>query len=66
MPWGLNAGELSKIRTAHPGIAQVRELRPPRGTGRYYGRVAPILGRLPGVRNLRSTMTVEVCFSGAA
>jgi O-methyltransferase involved in polyketide biosynthesis len=63
MPWGLDAGELPRVRTAHPGITDVRELPLPRGRGRYYGVLAPVLRRLPAVRNLRPTMTVIARFA---
>ena len=63
MPWGMDAGELHKVRTAHPAITEVRELPPPRGRGLYYGALAPVLRRLPGVRNLRPTMTAIARFA---
>ncbi|KOV60424.1 class I SAM-dependent methyltransferase [Streptomyces sp. MMG1121] len=62
MPWALDAGELQKVRTAHPAITEVRELPLPRGRGPYYGAVWPVLRRLPGARNLRPTMTVMARF----
>ncbi|MBO8193574.1 class I SAM-dependent methyltransferase [Streptomyces oryzae] len=62
MPWGLNAGELPKVSTAHPAITEVRELALPRGRGAYYGVVAPLLHRLPAVRNLRPTLTAVARF----
>ncbi|QKV93110.1 class I SAM-dependent methyltransferase [Streptomyces sp. NA02950] len=63
MPWGMDAGELPKVRTAHPAVTEVRELPPPRGRGLYHGAVAPLIRRLPAVRNLRPTMTVLTRFS---
>jgi O-methyltransferase involved in polyketide biosynthesis len=63
MPWGLDAGELQKVRSAHPSVAGVRELRLPRGRGLYYGALAPLQHRLPVVRNLRPTMTALARFS---
>ncbi|MET8243091.1 class I SAM-dependent methyltransferase [Streptomyces sp. NPDC005202] len=63
MPWGLDAGELSQVHTTHPAITDVRELPLPRGRGPYYGLLAPVLHRLPAVRNLRPTMTVIARFS---
>ncbi|MYW63916.1 class I SAM-dependent methyltransferase [Streptomyces sp. SID8379] len=63
MPWGLNAGELQNIRTAHPAIDDVRELPLPRGRGAYYGAVWPLLGKVPGLRNLRPTMTAIARFT---
>ncbi|MER6682997.1 class I SAM-dependent methyltransferase [Streptomyces olivaceoviridis] len=62
MPWALDAGELPKIRTAHPAVTEVRELPLPRGRGAYFGVVWPVLRRLPGVRNIRPTMTVLARF----
>jgi hypothetical protein len=63
MPWGLDAGELRRVRTAHPAISDVRELPLPRGRGLYYGALAPVLHRLPAVRNLRPTMTAVARFA---
>ncbi|MFD1656752.1 class I SAM-dependent methyltransferase [Streptomyces caeni] len=63
MPWGLDAGDLPRVRTAHPAVADVRELRPPRGRGLYHGALAPLQYRLPAVRNLRPTMTVLARFA---
>lgn len=62
MPWGMDAGELPKVRGAHPRISEVRELPPPRGRGLYHGALAPVLRRLPGVRNVRPTMTAIARF----
>lgn len=63
MPWGLDAGELHTVRTYHPAIADVRELRVPRGRGLYHGALAPLLHRLPAARNMRPTMTALARFS---
>ncbi|WP_327238248.1 class I SAM-dependent methyltransferase [Streptomyces sp. NBC_01317] len=63
MPWGMNAGELRKVFTAHPGISEVREVPVPRGHGVFFGAVAPLARRVPGVRNLRPTMTVLTRFA---
>ncbi|MFJ9817734.1 class I SAM-dependent methyltransferase [Streptomyces sp. NPDC101151] len=62
MPWALDAGDLPKVRTAHPAICEVHELPLPRGRGLYYGTVWPVLRRLPGLRNIRPTMTVLTRF----
>ncbi|MET8563668.1 class I SAM-dependent methyltransferase [Streptomyces flaveolus] len=66
MPWGLDAGELPKIRTAHPAVTEVRELPLPRGRGAYFGAVWPVLRRLPGARDIRPTMTVLARFGPTA
>ncbi|MGW3566537.1 class I SAM-dependent methyltransferase [Streptomyces sp. NPDC000941] len=63
MPWGLNAGELAKVRTAHPGVVDVRELHLPRGRGPYFGALTPVLYRLPALRNMRPTMTAIARFA---
>ncbi|MCH6160391.1 class I SAM-dependent methyltransferase [Streptomyces marispadix] len=62
MPWGLDAGELSTVRGFHPRIREVRELPPPRGRGFYHGVLAPLMRRLPAVRNMRPTMTAVARF----
>jgi len=64
MPWSMNAGDLPRLRTAHPAVGEVRELPPPRGRGFYYAVLAPLLRRVPGVRNVRPTMTVLARFDG--
>ncbi|WP_255950921.1 class I SAM-dependent methyltransferase [Streptomyces odontomachi] len=62
MPWGLDAGELRTVRSYHPRITDVRELRVPRGRGFYHGALSPLLQRLPGLRNMRPTMTAVARF----
>jgi O-methyltransferase involved in polyketide biosynthesis len=62
MPWGLNAGELPRVATAHPAITDVHELPLPRGRGLYYGAVAPLLNRMPAMRNIRPTMVAVAEF----
>lgn len=63
MPWGLDAGELPRVRTAHPALNDVHELPLPRGRGPYYGLLAPWLHRMPGVRNVRPSMTAIAHFA---
>ncbi|MFD8094860.1 class I SAM-dependent methyltransferase [Streptomyces malaysiensis] len=63
MRWGMDAGELPKVRTAHPAITDVREVPPPRGRGFYYGALAPVMRWVPAIRNLRPTMTAIARFS---
>lgn len=62
MPWGMDAGELGKVATAHPNISEVREVPLPRGHGLWFGSVVPVARHVPGVRNLRPTMTVIARF----
>ncbi|MFJ8823769.1 hypothetical protein ACIREE_18540 [Streptomyces sp. NPDC102467] len=63
MPWGLDAGELDKVRTAHSAVGDVRELPLPRGRGAYYGALAPLLKKVPALRNMRPTMTAVARFT---
>ncbi|KIF78326.1 methyltransferase [Streptomyces sp. 150FB] len=63
MPWGMNASEVAKVREAHPDITDVREVPLPRGRGVYYGVLHPLARHVPGVRDLRPTMTVLARFA---
>ncbi|MFE9423787.1 class I SAM-dependent methyltransferase [Kitasatospora sp. NPDC006697] len=55
MPWGMDAGERAKLRTAGPGVAGVREVRPVGGRGVFGAlmpaalTLPPLAGRLPSV-----------------
>ena len=50
--WGIDAGELERLRTAVPQIAAVHRLRPPRGRGAIHGLLLPLAGRIPPLRDL--------------
>jgi O-methyltransferase involved in polyketide biosynthesis len=54
MPWAVDAAEAARLR-ALPGVADLRDVRPPRGRGPLYGVVFPLLNRLPAVRRLGVT-----------
>ncbi|GAB3985416.1 class I SAM-dependent methyltransferase [Actinoallomurus acanthiterrae] len=54
MPWAVDAAEKARLR-ALPNIAELRDLRPPRGRGPLYGAVFPALNRLRAVRELGVT-----------
>ncbi|MFJ6749422.1 class I SAM-dependent methyltransferase [Streptomyces sp. NPDC091266] len=63
MPWGLDARDLPRVRTAHPAITDVRQVPLPRGRGLFHGAPAAVLHRLPGARILLPPMTVLARFS---
>ena len=51
MPWSVDAAEKEALgRLAH--VAEVRDLRPPRGRGLLYGFVFPLVNRIRAVREL--------------
>ena len=54
MPWAVDAAEKDRIR-AIPNVAELRDLRAPRGRGPLYGVVFPLLNRLRAVRELGVT-----------
>ncbi|MCD0485477.1 class I SAM-dependent methyltransferase [Streptacidiphilus sp. ASG 303] len=55
MPWGMDAAEQQRVRTAHPGIAAVRDVVPPPGRG-VLGALLPYALRLPVVRSRRPSV----------
>ncbi|MFJ8673136.1 class I SAM-dependent methyltransferase [Streptomyces sp. NPDC093589] len=63
MPWGLDARDLPRVRTAHPAITDVRQVPLPRGRGLFHGAPAAVLHRLPGARILLPPMTALARFS---
>lgn len=52
MPWALDSSEIAALRRLHPRIRDVRILPPARGRGIFFGAIAPLLQRTPGLRNL--------------
>ena len=64
MPWGLDAAEQQRLRTAHPGVAGVRDVLPPRGRG-LLGALLPYAVRLAIVRAKRPSV-VHLEFARAA
>ena len=54
--WGIDAAEERRLAGLHPGIAELRALRLPRGRGVLYGLVLPLLSRVPALR--RRMLTV--------
>jgi O-methyltransferase involved in polyketide biosynthesis len=50
MPWWMNHAEATVLRKL-PGVSEIRRLHPPRGRGLSFGRVLPVLERVPGLRS---------------
>ncbi|GAA0671181.1 class I SAM-dependent methyltransferase [Kitasatospora atroaurantiaca] len=61
MPWGMDAAERDKLATAHPGVAEIRDVLPVGGRG-VVGALLPYLARLPVV-SARRPSVVAVRFS---
>jgi O-methyltransferase involved in polyketide biosynthesis len=61
MPWGLDPGQQQLIRTVHPNIVDVRDLRVPPGRGVFYGVLVPRLHLIPMIRSRRPSI-VRVSF----
>jgi O-methyltransferase involved in polyketide biosynthesis len=58
--WGMDKRERERIRTAHPSIAELRELRLPRGRGLLFGYLLPLLSAIAPLRiRLLSIMLVR-------
>ncbi|MFJ6215615.1 class I SAM-dependent methyltransferase [Streptomyces sp. NPDC092296] len=58
MPWGMDASEQQRLRTAHPAVVGVRDVLPPRGAGpaaallSYVARVPVLRAKRPSVVHL--------------
>lgn len=61
MHWAMDSGEHEKLRTAHPGISEVRDLPLPPGRGFVFRHLVPRAGNLPLLRRLRPPV-VELGF----
>ncbi|PYC76655.1 methyltransferase [Streptomyces tateyamensis] len=57
MPWGMDAGEREKLRTADPAVASVRDVRPSGGRG-MLGALLPLALAVPPIAERRPTVTV--------
>jgi O-methyltransferase involved in polyketide biosynthesis len=53
MPWGMDPGEVRRLPATVAGVAEAREVPLPRGRGLVFGYLAPLPGRLPGLRGRR-------------
>jgi hypothetical protein len=50
---GMDPGEVRRLPATVAGVAEAREVPLPRGRGLVFGYLAPLLGRLPGLRGRR-------------
>ncbi|MFI9328911.1 class I SAM-dependent methyltransferase [Kitasatospora sp. NPDC052868] len=57
MPWAMDADERSKLRTAGPAVAAVRDVRPTGGRG-LVGALLPLALTLPPLATRRPSVTV--------
>ncbi|TQF01429.1 class I SAM-dependent methyltransferase [Kitasatospora acidiphila] len=57
MPWGMDAGERAKLRTASPAVVGVRDVRPAGGRG-LVGALLPLVLAVPPLANRRPSVTV--------
>ncbi|MDH6140050.1 MULTISPECIES: class I SAM-dependent methyltransferase [Kitasatospora] len=57
MPWGMDAGERAKLRTASPAVVGVRDVRPAGGRG-LVGALLPLVLAFPPLANRRPSVTV--------
>jgi O-methyltransferase involved in polyketide biosynthesis len=58
MPWGLDPDQQQQIRTVHPNVAEVRDLRLPPGRGVFYGVLVPRLHLIPVIRARRPSIVL--------
>ncbi|MEV6209769.1 class I SAM-dependent methyltransferase [Kitasatospora sp. NPDC051914] len=55
MPWGMDADEQGKLATAHPAVAEIRDVLPAAGRGAV-GALLPVVARLPLLGALRPSV----------
>lgn len=60
LPWTLSPGAMSELARMHPGIVEVRDVRPPRGRG-FAGWLVPKLRYIPVLR-IRRPVIVALRF----
>jgi O-methyltransferase involved in polyketide biosynthesis len=60
MPWHLDPAEQPALLARHPELAEVRDLRLPRGRGLFWGRLAPLLIRAPVGRRMRPAIVLAI------
>lgn len=58
MPWRMDAAEQPLLATAHPLIAEVKDVPLPRGRGPLWGTVAPRVNLVPVLRTKRPSVTL--------
>jgi O-methyltransferase involved in polyketide biosynthesis len=63
MPWYLDPGDQRSLLARHPELAEVRELRLPRGRGPFWGVLAPLLADAPVIRRARPAIVLALAAS---
>jgi O-methyltransferase involved in polyketide biosynthesis len=58
MPWRMDVADRPKLATAHPRIAEVKDVPLPPGRGPLWGGAARYADRIPGLRNKRPSVTL--------
>ena len=60
MPWHLDPVEQPSLLDRHPELAEVRELRLPRGRGLLWGVLIPLLAGTPLGRRTRPAIVLAL------
>jgi O-methyltransferase involved in polyketide biosynthesis len=58
MPWALDPADQQAFARRHPELAEVRDLRIPRGRGPFWGALAPLLMRVLPIRSHRPAIVL--------
>ncbi|MFC1414000.1 class I SAM-dependent methyltransferase [Streptacidiphilus sp. N1-12] len=58
MPWRMNVADRPGLATAHPAVAEIKDVPLPPGRGPVLGLLTPRADRLPVVRNRRPSVTL--------
>jgi len=61
MPWALNRNEVQSIREWHPNIAEVEQVRFPRGRGFAFRFLYPLILKLPWLKNKAPSLLHVYC-----
>jgi O-methyltransferase involved in polyketide biosynthesis len=64
-PWGLDVERRRALATAHRNLAELRELRMPRGRGPVFGALLPLMTAVPALRR-RMPISVLLARFGSA
>ncbi|MEH0450283.1 class I SAM-dependent methyltransferase [Streptomyces sp. B21-102] len=62
MPWGMTPVRLRELR-ACPGVAAASQVPVPRGTGLWWGRVVPVVDRVPVLRSYGPLFVTRLLFA---
>jgi O-methyltransferase involved in polyketide biosynthesis len=62
MSWGMTPARLRELR-ACPGVVAALPVRAPRGAGLWWGRMAPVVDRVPGLRSYGPLSVTRLLFA---